>query len=42
VWTFRERFLQANAWTLSIQNTTGGNLTCDVGFDVINTRGPRF
>lgn len=36
----KREFLQANAWTVYIINTTSGTVVCDVIFDIVDTRNP--
>jgi hypothetical protein len=40
-YAFRRLFTQATYWTIYVNNTTGGNVTCDVSMDYINTKNPR-
>lgn len=39
-WGTRREFLQANAWSVFIQNTTAGLIIADLAFDYVNTRNP--
>lgn len=38
----RRPFQQATAWQVSFNNTTGGTLVADLGFDYVNTRSPHL
>lgn len=37
----RRAFQQSTYWNIFVNNTTAGNITCDVAFDYINTSTPR-
>ncbi len=39
-YNLRRAFCQANAWSISFMNTTGGNLVVDITFDIVDTRNP--
>lgn len=38
VWTFQRGFWQASQWLVSLDNNTGGDVTADLFFDIIDIR----
>lgn len=40
VFRFRRMFLQANAWSIFVQNTTAVNVVCDIVLGIVDTRNP--